>query len=209
MVYPLAPWTLQGIAVQTLQVLEIDRVRLSVPACLEIVSLLPGKTVGGLYLASYGEGSALQYNELIVISAIVRYANTIGCWISHIYVDQPDSIAGGQDIWALPKQLAQFEWTMADKPSVRVSQDNNLICSLNCTWKLPGWRQSLTIPTLTVQDSKTKVFNGHAAFNLHAAGSTIQIPSTAPFAQLGLGQPWLSAYCSQLRLTVEAPSALE
>ncbi len=64
MVYPPAPWHLQGYAVQTLQLIDVARVRPLVPSELEIVSLLPGKTLGGIYISSYGLGSVMEYNEL-------------------------------------------------------------------------------------------------------------------------------------------------
>jgi hypothetical protein len=94
MAYPQAPWTLQGYSLQTLNLIDITAARSLVPSELEIISVWPGKTLGGVYVASYGSGSTLEYNELIVVSAITRYANRFGTWISHIYVDNPDSVAG-------------------------------------------------------------------------------------------------------------------
>jgi acetoacetate decarboxylase len=106
MAYPSAPWTLRGFAFQTVQPLDIDRVRPSVPSDLEIVSIFPGKTLGGIYVSSYGSTSTLQYSELIVVSALVRQGARLGAWISHIYVDNPDSVAGGRDIWSLASRTA-------------------------------------------------------------------------------------------------------
>ena len=51
MPYPQAPWTLQGYAIQTLQLLDIDRVRPFIPSELNIITVLPGKTLGGVYLS--------------------------------------------------------------------------------------------------------------------------------------------------------------
>jgi hypothetical protein len=94
MAYPPAPWTLIGYAVQTLQFVDTRQARCFVPSKLRIVSVLPGKTIGGVYLASYGPGSVLEYNELIVAAALTRHAGRSGFWISHIYVDDADSVAG-------------------------------------------------------------------------------------------------------------------
>jgi acetoacetate decarboxylase len=52
----------------------------------------------------------LEYSELIVIAGLVRYSGQIGGWVSHIYVDNADSVAGGRNIWGLPKELAEFIW---------------------------------------------------------------------------------------------------
>jgi acetoacetate decarboxylase len=209
MSYPSAPWDLQGYAIQTLQLLDVDRVRPLVPSELEIVSLLPGKTLGGVYVASYGEGSVLQYNELIVVSAVVHHAGKWGGWISHIYVDHPDSIAGGREIWGLPKEFAQFSWKTGNTPSVQVSQEDNLLCTLNSKWQLPGWQQPLAGLVFSTLDSALLTFRGHGKLNWHLTSADLHIPARSPFAWLGVGQPWLSVYCNPLHLTVDAPSVIQ
>jgi acetoacetate decarboxylase len=73
MSYPQAPWILQGYAFQTLQLLDIERVRPFIPAELDIISVFPGKTLGGVYLSRYSAGSVLEYSELIVISGFHSY----------------------------------------------------------------------------------------------------------------------------------------
>src|SRR5688572_23194128 len=128
MTYPSAPWTLKGFAVQTLQLVDTARARSFVPPDLDIVSVLPGKTLGVVYLASYGPESVLSYNELIVVPALTRYGKNVGFWISHIYVDHPDSMAGGREIWGLPKELAQFTWQMGEQNHVLVRQGEQVLC---------------------------------------------------------------------------------
>jgi acetoacetate decarboxylase len=69
--YPSAPWYLQGYAIQTLQLVDTHQSRYCVPPELEIVSILPGKTLGSIYVSQYETGSIFEYNELIVVLAIV------------------------------------------------------------------------------------------------------------------------------------------
>jgi acetoacetate decarboxylase len=137
---------LKGYAIQTLQFVDIEQARSTLPSTLEVVSVFPGKTIGGIYLASYGEGSTLTYNELIVVSAIVRKGFRIGGWISHIYVDNDDSITGGRNIWGLPKEQANFQWERSPSLSVIVQQSDRVLCRASCNWQIPGWQQSLTVP---------------------------------------------------------------
>lgn len=73
MTYPPAPWTLKGFAMQTLQLIDSAQARVFVPPELQIVCVLPGKTLGVMYVASYGPESVLTYNELIVVPALTRY----------------------------------------------------------------------------------------------------------------------------------------
>jgi len=141
MSYPSAPWKLQGYAIASLHLLNIDRVRHLIPSELEIISAWPGKTFGGVYLSYYGSGSVLEYNELIVIPALVAYRGTVGGWVSHIYVDNPDSVAGGREIWGLPKELAEFTWENDNHVSVR--QNHILVCSLNYKQPWFAWQQWL------------------------------------------------------------------
>jgi len=205
MSYPQSPWNLQGYAFQTLHFLDVSRVSASIPSALEIVSIWSGKTLGGVYIASYTQGSALIYNELIVVSAIVRHQNKIGAWVSHIYVDNPDSVAGGREIWGLPKELAQFTWQTHNVLSVQVKQETHLLCELNCNWQLPGWQQPISGSAFSVLNANLMSFVGHGNLKLHLANVDLHIPGESSFSGLELGQPWLGLYLNPLSLTVQTP----
>jgi hypothetical protein len=61
MPYPQTPWRLKGYAIQTLHLVNVDRVRPLIPSELEIISVWPGKTFGSVYLSNYGSGSVLLW----------------------------------------------------------------------------------------------------------------------------------------------------
>jgi len=203
MTYPQAPWTLQGYAYQTLQLLECDRVRPLIPSELNIVSIFPGKTVGGVYLSHYGAGSVLEYSELIVISALVSYAGKIGGWVSHIYVDNPDSVAGGREIWGLPKEMAEFTWT--DR-NVTVRQGDRILCSLKYHRQNFGLPIPLSAFSFSSLGSNLLLFPAQLKARLGLVGSQLKIPPESPFGGLSLGQPWLTVHADQMDLTAGAPS---
>jgi acetoacetate decarboxylase len=206
MPYPQPPWTLKGYAIQTLQLVDIDQARSTLPDALEIVSVFPGKTIGGIYLASYGQGSTLTYNELIVVSATVRKGLRIGGWISHIYVDNDDSIAGGRNIWGLPKEQADFQWQQTPSISVLVQQRDRVLCRASCNWQIPGWHQSLTVPMLSQMNPHLLAFNGQANFKFSLLNVDVLISSESPFSYLNLNHPNLSFYCDSLHFTANSPS---
>jgi hypothetical protein len=208
MTYPAAPWNLQGFSLQTLHLLDVDRVRPLVPAQLQIFSVLPGKTIGGVYIASYGKGSTLEYNELIVVSGLVYRSGQIGSWISHIYVDNPDSVAGGRNIWGLPKQMAEFTWERHKTSSVQVKQGEQLLCNLSSEWELPGWQQPVAVSSFGVLNSELLTFSGQGTMKLHLAGTKLAVPPESPFGELNLGQPWLGFYSHFLDLKINAPSVV-
>jgi hypothetical protein len=206
MAYPQAPWTLQGYALQTLQLLDIDRVRPLIPSELEIIPVWPGKTLGGLYLSYYGSGSVLEYSELIVIVALAGYRGRLGGWVSHIYVDNPDSVAGGREIWGLPKELAEFKWEKGDRVTVR--QGNRLLCSLNYNRQGFGWRQWLGASSFSTLSSDLLLFPSELESRLGLVSSKLEVPAESPFSGIGLGQPWLTVHCDQMRLQVSAPEVV-
>lgn len=206
MTYPSAPWHLKGQGILTVNSLDIDRVRPLIPAQLNIIPVLPGQTLGGVYVAQYSSGSTLEYNELIVVSGIVRYSNRVGFWISHIYVDNPDSVAGGREIWGLPKQLAQFNWNFQNQPQVDIYENDRHLCSLRCQWRSPGLQIPVGAPAFGMIDGNLLAFQAHGKINLHLSGIDLNIPSASSFAQLNLKQPLISFYGNPLAVTIQHPS---
>ncbi|NEP16744.1 MAG: acetoacetate decarboxylase family protein [Leptolyngbya sp. SIO4C1] len=206
MTYPNAPWQLRGYCLQTLHWIDIEKARPFVPAEFELVSLWPGKTLGGVYLSAYRAGSVLEYSELIVVPGLVRYAEDIGGWISHIYVDSADSVAGGREIWGLPKEMAEFDWR--DR-TVTVSQAGQLLCSLTYRedWfsfinNLPS---QLTGTVFSRAAGQILKFEGDFGARSQLVSSQLTVAADSPFAALDLAQPWLTIYAQDLELTAHAP----
>lgn len=208
MTYPKAPWNLQGYGFQTLHLLNIDRVYALIPSSLELISVFPRKTLGGIYVASYKAGSTIIYNELIVVSAIVYCKGKVGAWISHIYVDHPASIEGGREIWGLPKEIAQFHWNTANPSSVQITQGDHVLCTLNCKDYWFGLSQPVLIPCLSTLHSRVISFEGQGSVKWHIASVDLDIPSESHFAWLKMGHPWLSFYLQPLHLVANMPSFL-
>jgi acetoacetate decarboxylase len=204
MSYPAVPWSLQGYAVQTVHLINVDCVRNLIPDEFEIFSILPGKTIGGVYLSKYESDSVLEYSELIVVPGLVSYQGKIGGWVSHIYVDNPDSVAGGREIWGLPKELADFTWEL-DKRVV-VQQGNQTLCSLDYNKQsLLSWPQWFGWSSYSTQDANVLSFPFEFKFKLGFIGSKLEVPAQSPFAALKLGNPFLTARCDRLTLNIDAP----
>jgi acetoacetate decarboxylase len=215
MAYPKAPWELQGYALQTVQLLDVERVRPFIPREFEIVRVLPGKTVGGVYVSHYGSGSMLEYSELIVAAGLVWYSGQLGGWVSHIYVDNPDSVAGGRDIWGLPKELAEFRWEKTEgiasdySNHLFVCQGTQTLCEIS--YRPPNFELQLPFSgnAFGRQSGSILLFNSKFDSRVGLAGSKLQVPAESPFASLGLEQTWLTLYENQLRLVVSEPQILE
>jgi acetoacetate decarboxylase len=94
--YPPAPWPLVG------------QMWLSLLRLREPVEAAAGPRPAGLYgvaFVSYEEGSPLTYSELLVARALGRGR---AVEITDIWVDSPASMAGGRELWAIPKGLCDF-----------------------------------------------------------------------------------------------------
>ena len=94
--YPPAPWDMVGSLWLTL-----FRVR-------EPVDDLRPAGVYGAAFVSYEEGSPLTYHELLVARPISTDAHGRRVSITDIWVDSPASVAGGRELWAIPKGLCDF-----------------------------------------------------------------------------------------------------
>jgi hypothetical protein len=90
--YPAPPWVMQG------QLwLSLFRVR--------DVEGRPDGVYGAAFV-SYEPGSALTYSELLVARTVTEPRRAVT--ISDIWVDSPESVEGGRELWAIPKGLCEF-----------------------------------------------------------------------------------------------------
>ncbi|HEX5860349.1 MAG TPA: acetoacetate decarboxylase family protein [Nocardioides sp.] len=90
--YPEPPWVMQG------QLwLSLFRVR--------GVEGRPDGVYGAAFV-SYEPGSALTYSELLVARTVAEPRRAVT--ISDIWVDSPESVEGGRELWAIPKGLCEF-----------------------------------------------------------------------------------------------------
>lgn len=94
--YPAAPWHMVGSLWLT-----IFKVR-------EPVDDLRPAGIYGAAFVSYEEGSPLTYSEFLVARPVSTDGHGRRVSITDIWVDSPASVAGGRELWAIPKGLADF-----------------------------------------------------------------------------------------------------
>ena len=96
--YPPAPWHMVG-------QLWLGLFKVSEP-----VDELRSAGLYGAAFVSYEPGSPLTYSELLV-ARLVPAPDGKGSRVSitDIWVDSPASVAGGRELWAIPKGLCDFE----------------------------------------------------------------------------------------------------
>jgi hypothetical protein len=119
--FPRSPWRLRADMDLSLFWVPMARVRAHVqqvqpgPA-LRVVSFFGRALVGSAWV-DYGPQGAdcvLAYRELLV-AVLIRDGWRPRVHITRIWVDSPESLAGGQALWAIPKDMAQFESPSSSK----------------------------------------------------------------------------------------------
>jgi hypothetical protein len=94
------------------------------------------RTGAMLLLGLYGEGSTLRYGEI---------ARTVGPVVRCMYVDDERSIAGGREIWSLPKQGMTLRWRGGRRHEVEAHDAAGALL-LRARWAEP--RVKLPLPAL-------------------------------------------------------------
>jgi len=103
--FPSEPWDLYGHGLVTVGLLPAQG--LSSPPGTRLVTFR-GRAVVGAVLLQYTAPSPLTYHELMA-AVLVRRGLRLFVHIPDIWVDSPASRAGGRALWAIPKELAEFE----------------------------------------------------------------------------------------------------
>lgn len=203
--YPDAPWHLEGPALQAVFLLDAARARAHVPDDLRIVEVFPGKSLGVLTIARYMAPSTVAYSELIVCPALASDGRRKGLFVSHLYVDDLESQAGGRSIWKLDKRLASFEWGPDASCSVRTSHTE--LCRLRA-----GRGLGIPIPGLPFRAfgnlaTVRSHFSARAQSSLARIGRVeVTIPLTSPLVGLVPSRRMLGAAHAHARLVVEPPN---
>lgn len=110
MSYPQPPWHTHGRAFFQPYLVDASTVRL--PDGFSPVTFA-GRAVGVLALVEYVPPSPLSYGELVwlpcLVTARTNGRRVRGYYVEKMYVDSDASLAGGRELWALPKQKARFQ----------------------------------------------------------------------------------------------------
>ncbi len=201
--FPLAPWHLKGRMFQSISLIDIKAARQFVPKNMKILTVSPGKTVGGVCLASYMSSSTLIYNELAIICAFTMYANKIGAWISHIYVDNLSSLKSGPEMWGLPKELGRFAWDGNEGDAMSVMQGGNDLCSVICSKPMIHLNFPVLVPTFGSVGGDIRWFRGKGKMDLGLARAKINIPRNSPFSCLNLDNHLIAIVADQVDMTYD------
>lgn len=190
---PPFPWRLRprGVAVATAQLVAIERVRSLVPPAFPILPVWPGHTLGGLFLAEYGPGSVVEYDELVVCAAVVLHGARPCAWVTHVYVDAEASLRGGREGIGAPKRMARF--IRSEVGTTVVDDRGDVVCTLRHGRLFRLWRQRIRfraahLDVRSGDGSRASIHGNQISGRLHLGGAAVEIPSGSPLHPLGLGR---------------------
>jgi acetoacetate decarboxylase len=179
--FPPAPWHLQGYGLQLVFLTPMKLARALVPAQLEPRAVLPGYSLGAVSVGHYDERGTLPYNELIVSPALVHAQGSTGLWVSHIYVDDERSLAGGHAIWKLDKQRADFSWS-SDGRTVRVASAAGLLCEVAQLAAVRVWLPAASVAAFSQRGSHLTYFAGRLRSRPSLGLFHFDVGTDSPFA---------------------------
>ncbi len=103
--YPPEPWDLHGHGCVSLWTVRVGDLP-ALPDGVRPVTAF-GRALVTTAFVDYLPGSLLPYRELLA-AVLVRRGARPGLSITHIWVDSPQSKAGGRELWGIPKELADL-----------------------------------------------------------------------------------------------------
>jgi hypothetical protein len=206
--YPPAPWKLGGWGVATISLLDSAAAAAFVPDGAQLVTVAPGRTLGGLFFLSY-ECGPLVYRELNIVAGLVRVGLRLAFLLPRLYVDSAASLAGGREIWGLPKEIATFEIEHAGGAvSIDVRQGVSRVCRMSFTSRGPGVDLPVPLAAFGSRDDAFLFFTARLSARFRLARSIVDAPEGGELRALGLDRPRVAFACENLTLAVPAPRAV-
>jgi acetoacetate decarboxylase len=210
--HPPAPWRLGGPSLVVPALVPIVSARDAIPDSLHVLPVAPGYTLGGLVAVTYEPGSTLSYNELIACAGMVRSGRHVGGWISHIWVDDQESVNGGRGIWKLPKDLAEFRTDRRPDGSQRFSAHVDGTTLVRIASAPPRFTTPSAglVPMISATDGGAQAWFtlGRSTLKAGPARTKVEIPAESPLAGLGL-KPSPVASSGHANLVMDAATPLQ
>ncbi|NJC72051.1 acetoacetate decarboxylase family protein [Planosporangium thailandense] len=148
-----------------------------------------GHGIIGTAWVEYGPGGVLQYRELLS-AVLVRDRARPRVSIVDIWVDSPASRAGGRQLWGIPKELAELEFSPdaadgGDGLTARAGTGEGVIAQARISTgprRLGRWPAGASVVQLLGDRVTVTPVRGRAS--IRAAHAAWRVPAGAPLAYL-------------------------
>ncbi|MGN9911553.1 acetoacetate decarboxylase family protein [Phytohabitans sp. LJ34] len=182
MSYPPEPWHLRGQMYVSLWM--VPRAALPPPPQARPLTVA-GRGFVGTAWVDYGPGGVLEYRELLSAVLVRRAARPLVS-IVDIWVDSPASRDGGRELWGIPKELAELDFTETRARAGGIAEAH-----LATGRRLPGrWPTRFSVIQELAGRAKVSPVRARAAVRL--AKATWQVAPAGPLAYLAGRRPLLT-----------------
>ena len=187
--YPPAPWTLRGDLFIALLKIPPNTVPDDiVPACARDKHR-PDRTMTlAVAFVDYRPDGVLDYREFLV--GATNPTMTGASTILRIWVDSAASMAGGRDLWYIPKELADFDMSIdrGFTGTVMMGGQKAANYTFNPTWSIPG-RWPLPNTILQEHDGAVRrTTSRYRGVRFQMGKGTLDIDENGPVAFLRHGR---------------------
>jgi len=162
-----------------------------------------GRALVNVAFVSYEPGGVLAYNELLVAVA-ARAGARPRVTVPQIWVDSEASLAGGRELWNIPKGLARFDRRVCRREvSVCMEEGGEDVASLDgrvLSRLRPGW-QAASLTTAQRLGGSTVV--AHNAMHARPCGlrARWEFASCGPLGYLAGRRPLLSVALADMAIS--------
>ena len=151
-----------------------------------------GRGAVGAAWVVYENDSVLHYNELLR-AVLVRDGRRPRVCVTDIWVDSAASMAGGRQLWGIPKEMADFDIDRTAGVRAGASTDKGVLAtaSFEPGRRLPG-RWPLTYRVTQTLDGTLKTSSVRSRSAVRTARARWSAQEDGPLGELGRRTPLLS-----------------
>lgn len=185
--YPPAPWSLRGDMYLAVLRMPPGSVPDGIRPHLAGLPRADRPSTLAVAFVDYRPGGDLAYREFLVATT---NATLTGGTILKIWVDSTPAMAGGRELWFIPKQLADFRYGGGERFTGTVVVAGRETASYTFTPRLtlPGhwW-----LPNTVTQEAGESVCRTRSSFRpkLQLGSGALDVPADSPVAFLRHGRP--------------------
>ncbi|MET8133075.1 acetoacetate decarboxylase family protein [Streptomyces sp. NPDC005251] len=171
---------------------------------------IAGRGVVGAAWVVYENDSVLHYNELLR-AVLVRDGHRPRVCITDIWVDSAASMAGGRELWGIPKEMADFDIdrTAGVRAGAVTRKDALATAAFEPGRRIPG-RWPLTYRVAQTLDGGLKTSSVRSRSTVRTAKARWTAHESGPLRGLGCRPPLLSLALNDFTIrfgdTARAPS---
>jgi len=207
--YPPAPWPLVGQLFCSTWLVPAAKCQVSLGPGLE-PRVIAGRVVVAAAFVEYQEGSALTYYEAFAgVLARKQGARFFGMTVPFMWVDSAASMRAGRELWALPKEMARFEFKYASDGLSATATDERGRPLMEATYRkrvgVPG-RAPLPLPVLQPHQGRYLETNALFKSKVNLVSARVTVPAESPLAALGIAdqEPFTSIWMQDFNCLLDA-----